>query len=79
MPPLAQLHPRTPTHRPTACLPQLLAFVRKWRKFNSDLPALLDEWAGSLFRELDYRHEAANGVRFRELYGHLEVSFRACA
>ena len=22
---------------------------------------------------------AANGVRFRELYGHLEVSFRACA
>ncbi|EFN55778.1 hypothetical protein CHLNCDRAFT_57703 [Chlorella variabilis] len=53
-------------------LRQLLAALRQWRKVNSDLPALLDEWASSLFRELDYRHEAANGVRFRELYGHLE-------
>jgi len=53
--------------------PQLLAFVRRWRRFNTDLPGLLDEWAASLFRELDYRHEAANGVRFRELYGHMEV------
>lgn len=52
---------------------QLLAFVRRWRRFNTDLPGLLDEWAASLFRELDYRHEAANGVRFRELYGHMEV------
>lgn len=50
--------------------------MRRWRKFNSDLPALLDEWASSLFRELDYRHEAANGTRFRELYGHLEVRVR---
>ncbi|PRW57519.1 putative aarF domain-containing kinase chloroplastic [Chlorella sorokiniana] len=53
-------------------LRQLLAFVRRWRRFNTDLPGLLDEWAASLFRELDYRHEAANGVRFRELYGHME-------
>jgi aarF domain-containing kinase len=52
---------------------QLLAALRQWRKVNSDLPGLLDEWASSLFRELDYRHEAANGVRFKELYGHLEV------
>ena len=29
--------------------------VKKWRKLNSDLPALIDEWATSLFRELDYR------------------------
>lgn len=34
-------------------------------EFRSDLPALLDEWAGSLFRELDYRREAANGTRFK--------------
>ena len=34
---------------------------------RSDLPALLDEWAGSLFRELDYRREAANGTRFKVL------------
>lgn len=47
--------------------------MRRWRRFNTDLPGLLDEWAASLFRELDYRHEAANGVRFRELYGHMEV------
>ncbi len=31
------------------------------------------QWAGSLFRELDYTKEAANGVRFRELYSRLEV------
>ncbi|KAL4451900.1 hypothetical protein ABPG75_007562 [Micractinium tetrahymenae] len=53
-------------------LRQLLAVVRRVRKFNSDLPALLDEWASSLFRELDYRHEATNGVRFKQLYGHME-------
>ena len=43
------------------------------RKLNSDLPSLLDEWAGSLFRELDYRREARNGTKFQELYSHLEV------
>ncbi len=31
------------------------------------------QWASSLFRELDYTKEAANGVRFRELYSRLEV------
>lgn len=30
-------------------------------------------YAASLFRELDYRTEAANGARFAELYAHLEV------
>ena len=42
---------------------------------RSDLPALLDEWAGSLFRELDYRQEAANGTRFKALYGRLDGVF----
>mmetsp|Transcript_19608 Transcript_19608/g.59305 ORF Transcript_19608/g.59305 Transcript_19608/m.59305 type:complete len:979 (-) Transcript_19608:2833-5769(-) len=51
------------------------AFLRRARKLNSDLPALLDEWAGSLFRELDYRREAANGTRFKALYGRLEGVF----
>ena len=41
---------------------------------NSDLPALLDEWATSLFKELDYVREAQNGVRFKKLYGDLDVS-----
>lgn len=31
------------------------------------------QWAESLFRELDYRREAKNGIRFKELYGDLEV------
>ena len=41
----------------------------------SNLPALLDEWAGSLFRELDYRQEADNGARFKALYGALDRVF----
>ena len=44
-----------------------------WRKLNSDLPSLLDEWAASLFRELDYRREARNGTKFKQLYARLEV------
>lgn len=31
------------------------------------------QWAESLFKELDYRREARNGIRFKELYGDLEV------
>lgn len=34
----------------------------------------VSQWAGSLFRELDYTKEAANGVRFRDLYSRLEVA-----
>ncbi len=47
--------------------------LRSLRRLNSDLPRLLDEWASSLFRELDYRQEASNGVRFAELYADMEV------
>ncbi|KAG7673272.1 hypothetical protein Ndes2526B_g03296 [Nannochloris sp. 'desiccata'] len=53
-------------------LRQLMVYVKRFRKMNSDLPALLDEWATSLFKELDYRQEAANGVKFKELYSHLD-------
>ena len=53
--------------------------VKTYRKVNSDLPALLDEWATSLFRELDYVREAQNGVRFKKLYGELEVSCSSCS
>ena len=42
-------------------------------QLNSDLPSLLDEWATSLFRELDYRREARNGLRFQEQYKHLQA------
>lgn len=52
-------------------LRQLAKVVKKARKLNSDLPALLDEWATSLFKELDYRVEAENGERFKELFGEM--------
>ncbi|KAL8226380.1 hypothetical protein R6Q57_016212 [Mikania cordata] len=46
--------------------------IRKAGKFNTDLQAVVDEWASSLFREMDYVNEAKNGARFRELYGSLK-------
>lgn len=52
-------------------LRKLAKVVKKARKLNSDLPALLDEWALSLFKELDYRVEAENGERFKELFGEM--------
>lgn len=36
-------------------LRKMAAFVRNWKKTNSDLPALIDQWATSLFSELDYK------------------------
>ncbi|CAK0758203.1 hypothetical protein CVIRNUC_002602 [Coccomyxa viridis] len=53
-------------------LRSLAVVIRRVRRINSDLGEILDEWAESLFRELDYRREARNGIRFRELYGDLE-------
>ena len=35
-------------------LRKLAGFVRKWKKVNSNLPLLIDEWATSLFKEVDY-------------------------
>ncbi|KAL5843619.1 hypothetical protein ACOSQ4_009577 [Xanthoceras sorbifolium] len=45
--------------------------IKKAGKFNTDLQAVVDEWASSLFRELDYKKEASNGLKFRQLYGGL--------
>ncbi|KAK9110592.1 hypothetical protein Sjap_018652 [Stephania japonica] len=47
-------------------------WIRKAAKINTDLQGVLDEWAASLFREMDYREEAKNGLKFRQLYGGLE-------
>lgn len=49
----------------------LAGFVRKVGKFNTDLEAIVDEWATSLFREMDYEAEAQNGLRFRKTFGSL--------
>ncbi|KAJ6391902.1 hypothetical protein OIU77_025791 [Salix suchowensis] len=46
--------------------------VKKAGKLNSDLQAVVDEWASSLFREMDYIKEAKNGLKFRKLYGAIE-------
>lgn len=53
-------------------LRRLAIQVRAWRKLNTNLPLLIDEWAASLFKELDYRQEAQNGIKFKELYSHLD-------
>ncbi|XP_016650967.1 PREDICTED: uncharacterized aarF domain-containing protein kinase At1g71810, chloroplastic isoform X2 [Prunus mume] len=47
----------------------LAGLLRRIRKLNTDLQAVVDEWASSLFREMDYRTEANNGLKFRQLYG----------
>ncbi|PWA89821.1 protein kinase superfamily protein [Artemisia annua] len=53
-------------------LRSLAGLIRRAGKFNTDLQGVVDEWASSLFREMDYVNEAKNGVRFRELYGGLK-------
>ncbi|XP_058188860.1 uncharacterized aarF domain-containing protein kinase At1g71810, chloroplastic isoform X1 [Rhododendron vialii] len=50
----------------------LAGLIRRAGKFNTDLQALVDEWASSLFREMDYKKEAKNGLKFRQLYGGLQ-------
>uniref|UniRef100_A0A803NGY1 Protein kinase domain-containing protein n=1 Tax=Cannabis sativa TaxID=3483 RepID=A0A803NGY1_CANSA len=49
----------------------LAGLIKRAGKLNTDLQAVVDEWASSLFREMDYRLEAQNGVKFRQLYGNL--------
>ncbi|KAK4280084.1 hypothetical protein QN277_011755 [Acacia crassicarpa] len=50
----------------------LAGFIRRAGKFNTDLQAVVDEWASSLFREMDYNNEARNGLKFRQLYGSIQ-------
>ncbi|XP_078432604.1 protein kinase superfamily protein [Wolffia australiana] len=53
----------------------LAGLVKKAAKLNTNLQAVVDEWASSLFREMDYREEGKNGLKFRELYGSLQDVF----
>lgn len=50
----------------------LAGVIKQAGKFNSDLQAVVDEWASSLFREMDYVNEAKNGLKFRQLYGSIQ-------
>ncbi|KAK7277358.1 hypothetical protein RIF29_18509 [Crotalaria pallida] len=47
----------------------MAGLIKRAGKFNTDLQAVVDEWASSLFREMDYNNEARNGIKFRRLYG----------
>lgn len=53
-------------------LRSVAGFLRRAGKLNTDLQAVVDEWASSLFREMDYKKEALNGIKFRQLYGDLQ-------
>ncbi|EPS70179.1 hypothetical protein M569_04581 [Genlisea aurea] len=50
----------------------LAGLIRTAKKLNTDLQSVIDEWASSLFREMDYNCEARNGVKFRQLYGDIQ-------
>ncbi|GJP38665.1 hypothetical protein CLOM_g14254 [Closterium sp. NIES-68] len=50
----------------------LAGWLRQYRRLNTDLKAVVDEWATSLFREMDYEQEAQNGIRFAELFGRID-------
>ncbi|XP_024396488.1 uncharacterized aarF domain-containing protein kinase At1g71810, chloroplastic isoform X3 [Physcomitrium patens] len=52
-------------------LRQLAKFAKTSLKLNTDLPSVVDEWASSLFKEMDYQAEARNGSRFRKMFGNL--------
>ena len=45
-------------------------FVRRWKRTNSNLPALIDDWASSIYREMSYVNELQNAETFKELFAH---------
>jgi predicted unusual protein kinase regulating ubiquinone biosynthesis (AarF/ABC1/UbiB family) len=45
---------------------------RTFKFIRSNLPAIMDEFAGRIFEEMDYTQEGTNAERFAEYYGHLE-------
>ncbi|AFY59807.1 AarF/ABC1/UbiB kinase family protein [Synechococcus sp. PCC 6312] len=53
----------------------LAEFIQKTRKLRSDLVAILDEFSGRLFEEMDYTQEGRNAERFARLYGYLPDIF----
>lgn len=53
----------------------LALFVQKLLNFRTDLVAVVDEYAYRLFEELDYRKEASNMIKFKSLYGYMEMIY----
>jgi predicted unusual protein kinase regulating ubiquinone biosynthesis (AarF/ABC1/UbiB family) len=51
-------------------LRNIAKFVRRFKKTNSNLPVLIDEWAGSIYREMSYVNELKNAQEFASLFSH---------
>ena len=51
-------------------LRNLAQFVRRWKKTNSNLAALIDDWASSIYREMSYKQELRNAEEFARLFAH---------
>jgi predicted unusual protein kinase regulating ubiquinone biosynthesis (AarF/ABC1/UbiB family) len=53
---------------------RLAAFLfQKLFRIRTDLVAIVDEYAQRLFEELDYRKESINMIKFRALYGYMDM------
>jgi predicted unusual protein kinase regulating ubiquinone biosynthesis (AarF/ABC1/UbiB family) len=50
-------------------------FAQKIFSIRTDLVAAVDEYADRLFEELDYRKEASNMIKFRSLYGYMDMIY----
>mmetsp|Transcript_18214 Transcript_18214/g.43751 ORF Transcript_18214/g.43751 Transcript_18214/m.43751 type:complete len:517 (+) Transcript_18214:3198-4748(+) len=53
----------------------LADMTQKVFKVRTDLVAIIDEYAERLFEELDYRKESSNMIKFRSLYGYMEMLY----
>lgn len=43
--------------------------------FRTDLVSIIDEYGERLFEELDYRKESSNMIKFRSLYGYMDMIY----
>ena len=55
-----------------------LAWLRDYWKTDTDIPAVADEVGAGLFRELDYRLEAANADEFAAKHAFLPFLRQGC-
>lgn len=51
-------------------LRNLAKVLRKARNVNSNLPALIDDWASSIYKEMSYINELRNAEEFANLFSH---------
>mmetsp|Transcript_30525 Transcript_30525/g.61531 ORF Transcript_30525/g.61531 Transcript_30525/m.61531 type:complete len:588 (-) Transcript_30525:1030-2793(-) len=49
--------------------------IQKIFQSKTDLVSSVDEYAERLFEELDYRKEASNMIKFRSLYGYMDMIY----